>query len=143
MVAGHSAGGHLAAMMMAAQWNEWSDDLPVDLVKAGVLMSGLFDLEAVSHVDFVADDLQLTAERVNKLSPAWMPQSHPAPFITSVGDLESEEFKRQNQLIAESWFENHRHDVLLNDYNHLTICDAFGTPGHPLFESTCELIHSL
>ena len=143
VVAGHSAGGHLAPMMMAAQWDEWSDDLPVDLVKAGVLMSGLFDLEAVSHVDFVADDLQLTAERVNKLSPAWMPQSHPAPFITSVGDLESEEFKRQNQLISESWFENHRHDVLLNDYNHLTICDAFGTPGHPLFESTCELIHSL
>ena len=70
VVAGHSAGGHLAAMMMAAQWDEWSDDLPVDLVKAGVLMSGLFDLEAVSHVDFVADDLQLTAERVNKLSPA-------------------------------------------------------------------------
>jgi arylformamidase len=88
-------------MMMAAQWDEWSDDLPVDLVKAGVLMSGLFDLETVSHVDFVADDLQLTAERVNKLSPAWMPQSHPAPFITSVGDLESEEFKRQNQ----SWFQ--------------------------------------
>ena len=106
-------------------------------------MSGLFDLEAVSHVDFVADDLQLTAERVNKLSPAWMPQSHPAPFITSVGDLESEEFKRQNQLISESWSENHRHDVLLNDYNHLTICDAFGTPGHPLFESTCELMSSL
>ncbi len=143
VVAGHSAGGHLAAMMMAATWPEWSEDLPVDLVKAGVLLSGLYDLEAIRHVDFVADDLQLTAERVNNLSPAWMPQSHPAPFITSVGDLESEEFQRQNQLISESWFENHRHDVMLDGYNHLTICDAFGTPGHPLFESTCDLIHSL
>lgn len=143
VVAGHSAGGHLAAMMMAARWDEWSKDLPVDLVKAGVLMSGLFDLEAIRHVDFVADDLKLTAERVAHLSPAWMPQSHPAPFITSVGDLESEEFKRQNQLISERWLESHRHDVLLDGYNHLTICDAFGTPEHPLFDSTCELIRSL
>jgi arylformamidase len=106
-------------------------------------MSGLFDLEAIRHVDFVADDLKLTAERVAHLSPAWMPQSHPAPFITSVGDLESEEFKRQNQLISERWLESHRHDVLLDGYNHLTICDAFGTPEHPLFDSTCELIRSL
>ncbi len=143
VVAGHSAGGHLAAMMMAAMWPEWSDDLPVDLVKAGVLLSGLFDLEAIQHVDFVANDLQLSEECVSRLSPSWMPQSHPAPFITSVGDLESEEFKRQNQLISESWFESHRHDVLLDGYNHLTICDAFGTPGHPLFESTCDLIHTL
>ena len=143
VVAGHSAGGHLAAMMMAAQWHEWSNDLPVDLVKAGVLLSGLFDLEAIQHVDFVADDLKLTAERVDHLSPAWMPQSHQAPFITSVGDLESEEFKRQNQLISERWFESHRHDVLLDGYNHLTICDAFGSPEHPLFDSTCELIRSL
>ena len=143
VVAGHSAGGHLAAMMLAARWPEWEAGLPPDLVKAGVLMSGLFDLEVIRHVDFVADDLKLTRESAARLSPALMPQSHPAPFITSVGDLESEEFKRQNALIAERWASGHRKDVPLQGCNHLTICDAFGTPGHPLFEATCELLASV
>ena len=143
VVAGHSAGGHLAGMMLAARWPEWSEDLPVDLVKGGVLMSGLFDLDVIRQVDFVAPDLKLTEESAARLSPALMPQSHPAPFVTSVGDLESEEFKRQNALIAERWASGHQKDVPLQGFNHLTICDAFGTPGHPLFEATCELLSAV
>ena len=143
VVAGHSAGGHLAAMMMAAEWPRWSAGLPVDLVKAGVLMSGLFDLESIRHVDFVADDLKLDQAMVERLSPAGMPQSHPAPFITSVGDLESDEFKRQNALIAQQWQPSHQRDIPLQGFNHLTICDAFASPGHPLFEATCELLSSV
>ena len=143
VVAGHSAGGHLAAMMLAARWPEWSTGLPVDLVKAGVLMSALTDLDVVRHVDFVAGDLKLTEDSAARLSPALMPQSHPAPFITAVGDLESEEFKRQNALLAERWKSSHRQDVKLPGCNHLTICDAFGNPEHPLFKATCELIRSV
>ena len=143
VVAGHSAGGHLAGMMLAARWPEWSADLPVNLVKGGVLMSGLFDLDAIRQVDFVAPDLKLTEESATRLSPALMPQSHPTPFVTSVGDLESDEFKRQNALIAKRWASGHQKDVPLQGFNHLTICDAFGTPGHPLFEATCELLSSV
>lgn len=143
VIAGHSAGGHLAAMMLAARWPEWSQDLPVDLVKGGVLMSALTDLDVIRHVDFVADDLKLSQESATRLSPALMPQSHPTPFITAVGDLESEEFKRQNALIIRRWQSMHRHDIPLEGINHLTICDAFGTPGHALFEATCELVKSL
>ena len=77
-----------------------------------------------------------------KLSPAWMPQSHPAPFITAVGDQESEEFKRQTDLIAQSWSQGFRQAIPLNGMNHLTICDGFGDPGHPLCAATCELLRS-
>ncbi len=143
VVAGHSAGGHLAAMMLAARWPEWSDDLPRTLVKAGVLMSALTDLHVIRQVDFVADDLRLTDESVARLSPALMPPSHPAPFITAVGGLESDEFKRQNALIAERWAACHRKDIPLPGINHLTICDAFGSHGHPLFEATCELLSAV
>ena len=106
-------------------------------------MSGLFDLESIRHVDFVADDLKLDQAMVERLSPAGMPQSHPAPFITSVGDLESDEFKRQNALIAQQWQPSHQRDIPLQGFNHLTICDAFASPGHPLFEATCELLSSV
>jgi arylformamidase len=140
VVAGHSAGGHLTAMMMAAVWPAYGNDLPADLVKAGIVMSGLYDLEPVRHADFVNVDLKLAAEDVAPLSPAWMPQSHPAPFITAVGALESDEFKRQNKLIADRWKAGHRADIPLPGLNHLTICDGFATPGHPLFEATVKLV---
>ena len=140
VVAGHAAGGHLAAMMMAAHWPAHGPDLPTDLVKGGVLMSGLYDLEPVCEADFVNVDLKLDPERALKLSPARMPQSHPAPFITAVGDLESDEFKRQTALIAAEWKSGFLKEVPLNGLNHLTICDAFGDPSHPLSAATCELI---
>lgn len=140
VVSGHSAGGHLTAMLMAAVWSAFGEDLPDDLVKAGVMLSGLFDLESVRHVDFVKADLKLTEEDVPVLSPARMPQAHDAPFLTAVGGLESKEFHLQSQLLAEAWKKNHRGDIPLPGINHMTICDAFATPGNPLFEATLGLL---
>ena len=39
-VMGHSAGGHLTAMMMATDWSSVDSDMPVDVVKGGVPISG-------------------------------------------------------------------------------------------------------
>lgn len=143
VVVGHSAGAHLSAMMMTADWQAYEPDLPHDLVKAGVLFSGIYDLTPVQHAGFVNDDLQLTPERIGPLSPATMPQAHPVLFITAVGGLESDEFKRQNQLISSVWNTTHVEDISLPHANHLTICDALAGPGQPLFEATLELIANL
>lgn len=143
VVAGHSAGAHLTAMMMAALWPVLADDLPHDLVKGGILLSGIYDLEPVRHADFVNVDLKLSADDVAPLSPAGMPQSHPAPFVTAFGGRESDEFRRQTELLATSWQAGHRETVPLPDINHLTICDAFATPGHPLHEASIRLISNL
>jgi arylformamidase len=143
VVAGHSAGAHLAAMMMAAIWPAFAPDLPPDLVKAGILLSGIYDLEPVQHADFVNTDLRLTENDIAPLSPARMPQAHAAPFITAFGAQESEEFKRQTGLIAQHWKTSHRGDVALPDLNHLTICDVFATPGHPLQEAAMQLLSDL
>jgi len=127
-------------MMLAAIWPAWEADLPRNLVKAGVTMSGLFDLGPVRYIDFAQPDLKLTEQDARILSPAWMPQSHAAPFLTAVGGLESDEFKRQSKLLANKWKPNHRGDVALPGVNHMTICDAFATPGNPLFEATIALL---
>jgi arylformamidase len=140
VVAGHSAGAHLAAMMMAAHWDIYGSDLPAQLVKGGILMSGLYDLDPVRYADFVNVDLKLAEKDIPVLSPALMPQPHPAPFITAYGALESDEFRRQTELIANAWKPNHRADVPLPGLNHLTICDAFADPGHPLYQATLELL---
>ncbi|MGN6390614.1 MAG: alpha/beta hydrolase [Burkholderiaceae bacterium] len=139
-VAGHSAGAHLAAMLMAAQWPRLGDDLPADLVKGGILLSGLYDLAPVPYAEFVNVDLRLTAESAAALSPARMPPSHPAPFITAVGGLESSEFRRQTALIGNAWHAGFRGDVPLPDANHLTICDAFAAPDSALQQASLALL---
>ena len=143
VVAGHSAGAHLTAMAMAALWPVFAPDLPADLVKGGILMSGIYDLEPVRHADFVNVDLKLSAEYIAPLSPAGMPQAHPSPFLTAFGGLESDEFKRQTGLIIDAWKSNHVADIALPQANHLTICDAFGTPGTPLHEATVQLLEDV
>ncbi len=43
-VYGHSAGGHLAACMLAQDWKAFAADAPADLVPAAYAISGVFDL---------------------------------------------------------------------------------------------------
>ena len=44
VISGHSAGGHLAACMLATDWPAFDASLPEDLVVAAYAISGLFDL---------------------------------------------------------------------------------------------------
>ena len=103
-------------------------------------MSGLYDLDPVRYAEFVNGDLKITEANALRLSPGYMTQPHPIPFITSVGDLESAEFKRQTALIGSQWQPAHQGDIALQGINHLTICDMFALRGHPLFEQSCQLV---
>ena len=44
---GQSAGGHLAAMLLATDWPAFGAGLPADLVKSAVSISGIYDLEPI------------------------------------------------------------------------------------------------
>ena len=85
VVVGHSAGAHLTAMMMAALWPVYSADLPRALVKAGLAISGIYDLGPLVHTPFVNVDLRLDAHRARALSPVHMPPATDAPLVTAVG----------------------------------------------------------
>lgn len=143
MLAGHSAGAHLAAMLMTANWNMYDTSLPDNLIKAGALLSGLYDLEPLLQTDFVNTDLQLTPERILPLSPGLMPLSRDIPFITAVGGLESDEFKRQTRMIAQAWQQQHQSGIDLPHANHLTICDALTDPASELSAAIIKLAQSL
>lgn len=101
-VVGHSAGGHLAAMMLSCRWKQLADDLPAQLVQGALSLSGLYDLEPIRHTPFLQADLRLTPASVKRLSPAFFPRPK-GKLVTLVGALESEEFLRQNQLIRDVW----------------------------------------
>jgi arylformamidase len=102
VVAGHSAGGHLAAMLLCCRWRDVAPDLPPQLVHGGLSISGLFDLEPLRLTPFLKDDLRLTPASVKRLSPAFFPRPK-RPLMAVVGVEESEEFLRQNLLIRHQW----------------------------------------
>ena len=142
VVAGHSAGAHLTAMMMAALWPVVANDLPATLVKAGLAISGIYDLVPLVQAPFVNVDLRLDAKRARTLSPVHMPPATNAPLITAVGALESSEFQRQNALIGRAWKSNISRDIPIARTNHLTVVDELANPGSVLFDAALEQIRT-
>ncbi len=142
VVAGHSAGAHLAVMMMAALWPAYKADLPRSLVKGGLALSGIYDLAPLVQAPFVNVDLKLDARRAHTLSPAFLPPATTAPLITAVGGLESSEFHRQTALIGRAWKDVLVRSVPMPGTNHLTVVDELANPASPLFDAALELVRA-
>jgi arylformamidase len=102
-LAGHSAGGHLAAMLLSCRWKEVGEDLPVQPLAGALSISGLYDMEPLRHVPSLQADLKLTPASVKRLSPAFFPRPKGGKLYTTVGLDESDEFLRQNRLIRDVW----------------------------------------
>lgn len=103
VVAGHSAGGHLAAMMLVCRWAEVGPDLPPQVVSAVLALSGVFDLAPLRRAPFLARDLALTAAEARALSPCNLPAPTRGRLLAVVGGDESAEFHRQTRLIRRLW----------------------------------------
>lgn len=103
VVVGHSAGAHLAAMMLCCEWPEVDRRLPLHLVRGALGISGVYDLEPVRHTPFLRDDLRLGDETVERASPARLRAPREGRLLTAVGALESQEFLRQTRLIQQAW----------------------------------------
>lgn len=142
VVAGHSAGAHLAVMMMAALWPSYEADLPRSLVKGGLALSGIYDLAPLVQAPFVNVDLKLDPRRAHTLSPAFLPPATTAPLITAVGGLESSEFHRQTALIGRAWKDVLVRSVPMPGTNHLTVVDELANPASPLFDAALELVRA-
>lgn len=140
-VIGHSAGGHLAAMMLACLWSAHARDLPADLVKNAMSISGLYELESVMNTLFLKESLRLTPAQVLKTSPAWFPPPARGTLYAVAGADESEEFLRHNALIEQAWGEKTVpvREALLG-LNHFSIVEALVQPGHRLNDLALRLI---
>jgi arylformamidase len=139
-VAGHSAGGHLAAMVMACQWQRHAVDLPADLVKSALSLSGLYELESISRSPMLQADLRLDATQVLQCSPAWMPAPAQGRLLSVAGSLESAEFLRHNRLIRNAWGAQ-RVPVCEELYGlqHFSILEALAKPDHRLHKLALEM----
>jgi arylformamidase len=139
-VAGHSAGGHLAAMMMGAVFPVFDANLPKDLWKGALAVSGVYDLRPLPQVDFLQADLQLDEETALRLSPAFIPPATRAPVMTAVGGDESGEFRRQNALLGERWRSAFAGDIPMPGRNHFSVVDGLAEQSSPLFAAARKLM---
>jgi arylformamidase len=125
VVIGHSAGGHLAACLVATNWTARGAGLPARLVCGAYSISGLFDLAPLRSTSLNAD-LRLSETDLPRVSPIlWQPPVA-GSLDAVVGANESDEFRRQSRAICEAWSGSGialRHgEIPLAD--HFTILDA-------------------
>lgn len=144
-VVGHSAGGHLAAMLLSCLWQQVDPDLPSDLIKDALSISGLYDLAPLCHTPFLQGSLRLTEGDALKASPAGMPAPYVGEgrgvLVSVVGGDESGEFRRQNRLIRQAWGEE---AVPVCEEvpgrNHFTVVDALVEPRHQLHQLALQML---
>jgi arylformamidase len=140
MVYGHSAGGHLAACMIATDWKALAADAPAALVPIGYSISGVFDLEPLVHVS-ANQELKLDAAEAHRVSPLHWPVAQGRIFDAVVGGLESSEFLRQSQIIADTWRARGattRYEAIAGA-NHFTIADALYDPKSAMVDRLAAL----
>ncbi len=97
-VGGHSSGGHLAGNVLVTDWVT-DHGLPADLVKGGLCVSGMYDLEAVrlsARSSYVKFDDRIEHE----LSPQRHLDRLACPVIVAYGERDSPEFQRQSREFA-------------------------------------------
>jgi len=140
VVAGHSAGGHLAALMLSCRWKDVDPALPAQLVSGALAISGLFDLEPLRHAPFIRKDVPLTPASVKRLSPAFFPRPR-KPLYTAVGGEETAEFKRQSALIRDQWGPTSVPvSETIPSANHFTILHNLADPNGRLHRHALKLL---
>lgn len=140
-VSGHSAGGHLAAMLGATRWQAYGDGLPADLVKSTTPISGLFTLEPLIRHS-LNQDLKLDTNGARRNSPTLAAPATRGPVTVCVGGDESDEFRWQSRDFAARWKEHGASVsyVEVPGYNHFTILQGLGDTG---FEVTQRLLRHM
>jgi arylformamidase len=139
-VCGHSAGGHLTAMMLATLWPRYASDLPVKTVLGGFSISGLYDLTEICKTPSINADVRLDGKAAIEASPAFMPPATDAPLHTAVGESENEGFHLQNRIIAERWKKVHKGDLDCPGDNHFTVLDGLADPAGALHKAVLAMI---
>ena len=139
IVGGHSAGGHLTATTMLTDWSRYG--LPADLVKGGLAISGLFDLEPLAY-SFLQPSLRLTAETIRRCSPQRNIEPVAAPLALAWGGAELAAFAGQSQDFAKAWAAagNTCGHFVLPGANHFEVLEGFKTADGIMTRTVIDLL---
>jgi arylformamidase len=129
VVVGHSAGGHLAASMLATDWSK-QGGVPADLVRSAYSLSGVFELAPLITTS-LNEALKLDAAKAAEASPLlWPAPAKDRTFVAAAGGEESQEFIRQSLEITAAWSRAgvKAECVVVPGANHFTIVEDLARP---------------
>ena len=133
VISGHSAGGHLAACLLATDWRAFDASLPERVVTAAYAISGLFELGPLVQTS-INNALKLDDASAKVASPLfWKPPAR-GTLDAVVGGNESAEYFRQSRTIVEAWGAAGvaTRFATVPDANHFTAIAPLADPDSPM-----------
>jgi arylformamidase len=137
-VSGHSAGGHLTAMVGATDWGRFTAPMieapPSARPIAGFSISGLHDLVPISR-SYLQTSLQLSDEEVARNSPVNLAPPQAGAWLAMVGGKEGPEYLRQSTELAARWTAAGHPATsaqVAEGHDHFSIVAALADPDDPL-----------
>jgi len=133
---GHSAGGHLVTRLVCM--NTPLEDEIIERIERVVSISGIHDLRPMMHTQ---RNRELRIDRREALleSPALLEPVSGTQLVCWVGGGEREEFRRQNDLLANIWkgLGAATASVEEPDRHHFNVIDGLEDAAHPLTRTIC------
>ena len=141
-VHGKSAGAHVASMVAVTDWRA-DYDLPANVIKGGLLVSGMYDLEPI-RLTFRNEWLRLDEEAAQRNSPIHHVPPNGCDLVVGVGSRETEEFRRQPRAFAAAWRAKglNCRFVEMEGHHHFSINDAMNQAASALVSPFLKTIGS-
>ena len=143
VIGGHSAGGHLTAMMYTTDWR--AQGLARTPFTGGASLSGVHELAPLVQFSHNVD-FRLDAAEARRMSPAATQPLTDAPLLLAVGANETSEFVRQTDLLWDAWPRNHPAGLpapmhILGRHHYDVVLD-YADPASALTQATLALFAS-
>ena len=140
-VSGHSAGAHLAVMMMTTKWSQFNSVLKDDAIKGVCAISGLYNLIPI-QLCYINEILKMDKETALLNSPVQLlPETH-CPLVLAVGASETAEYLSQSRELSELWTKQNLRIELIEiaGLNHFSILETMLIPSSALHQAMCHLM---
>ena len=137
VLAGHSAGAHLAATQLTAL----APEAPRYTAAGLLLIGGAYDLGPIAE-SYVNEKVRMSAADADALSPALLAPLHDVPVKIRVGEEEPEEFHRNAALLLEHWAPSLSaiDSATLSGRDHFDVLDELADPHGRLYADALELL---
>ena len=137
VLAGHSAGAHLAATQLTAL----TPEAPRYTAAGLLLIGGAYDLGPIAE-SYVNEKVCMSEADAAALSPALLTPLHDVPVKIRVGEEEPEEFHRNAALLLECWSPSLSaiDSATLSGRDHFDALDELADPHGRLYADALELL---
>ncbi len=137
VLAGHSAGAHLAATQLTAL----TPEAPRYTAAGLLLIGGAYDLGPIAE-SYVNEKVRMSEADAAALSPALLTPLHDVPVKIRVGEEEPEEFHRNAAFLLECWSPSLSaiDSATLSGRDHFDALDELADPHGRLYADALELL---